>query len=99
MAGAAARAPPGYYDRATGAFVHPGDAGAAKLASPPGPPVGVPPQIRPGSDEVYQLVQDLRVMERREHALLELSKRRETRSDLAPILWHSFGTPKLEVVC
>jgi CCR4-NOT transcription complex subunit 9 len=102
MAGAATRAPPGYYDSATGAFVHPGDAGAAKLASPPGPPVGVPPQIRPGSDEVYQLVQDLRVMERREHALLELSKRRETRSDLAPILWHSFGTIVAliqEIVC
>ena len=28
----------------------------------------------------------------RESALLELSKRRETFADLAPILWHSFGT-------
>ena len=28
----------------------------------------------------------------RESALLELSKRRETFPDLAPILWHSFGT-------
>jgi len=30
--------------------------------------------------------------EQREAALLELSKRRETFIDLAPILWHSFGT-------
>jgi len=41
---------------------------------------------------VYQLVLDLRVSERREHALLELSKRRESLTDLAPILWHSVGT-------
>lgn len=46
----------------------------------------------PGADEVYHLVQDLRVSERRELALLELSKRRESLVDLAPILWHSFGT-------
>jgi len=45
-----------------------------------------------GSDEVYHLVQDLRISEKREHALLELSKRRESLTDLAPILWHSFGT-------
>merc|ERR1719228_1926150 len=45
---------------------------------------------------------DLRVAERREHALLELSKRRETLADLAPILWHSFGTIVAliqEIVC
>lgn len=41
---------------------------------------------------MYQLVLDLRVSERREHALLELSKRRESLTDLAPILWHSVGT-------
>lgn len=60
-------------------------------------------QIRqPGADEVYHLVQDLRVSERREHALLELSKRRESLADLAPILWHSFGTIVAliqEIVC
>merc|ERR1719291_912044 len=51
------------------------------------------PSLRPpGADEVYHLVQDLRVSERRELALLELSKRRESLTDLAPILWHSFGT-------
>lgn len=30
--------------------------------------------------------------DQRESALLELSKKREAFSDLAPILWHSFGT-------
>ena len=30
--------------------------------------------------------------EKREEALNELSKRKETYSSLAPILWHSFGT-------
>lgn len=28
----------------------------------------------------------------RENALVELSKKRETFPDLAPVLWHSFGT-------
>lgn len=65
-----------------------------------GPSVGVTPN--PRVDEVYHLVQDLRVAERREHALLELSKRRESLTDLAPILWHSFGTIVAliqEIVC
>lgn len=56
----------------------------------------------PGVEEVYMLVQDLRFFERREHALLELSKRRESLTDLAPILWHSFGTIVAliqEIVC
>jgi CCR4-NOT transcription complex subunit 9 len=30
--------------------------------------------------------------DKRESALLELSKKREDFADLAPILWHSFGT-------
>lgn len=45
-----------------------------------------------GAEEVYHHVQDLRNESRRELALLELSKRRESVVDLAPILWHSFGT-------
>jgi len=57
-----------------------------------GPSVGVTPGRAPGTDEVYHLVHDLRVSEKREMALLELSKRRESLTDLAPILWHSFGT-------
>mmetsp|Transcript_22453 Transcript_22453/g.27943 ORF Transcript_22453/g.27943 Transcript_22453/m.27943 type:complete len:183 (+) Transcript_22453:206-754(+) len=47
------------------------------------------------SEELYPLVLQLtvpEVPEQRETALLELSKKRETYSDLAPILWHSFGT-------
>ncbi|OEH74993.1 cell differentiation protein [Cyclospora cayetanensis] len=38
------------------------------------------------------LVLDLSVSSKREFALLELSKRREAFADLAPLLWHSFGT-------
>jgi CCR4-NOT transcription complex subunit 9 len=46
-------------------------------------------------EELYPLVLQLTVPdspEHRESALLELSKKRETFTDLAPILWHSFGT-------
>lgn len=43
-------------------------------------------------EKIFLLVADLTIQERREGALLELSKRREVFSDLAPILWHSFGT-------
>ena len=42
--------------------------------------------------EIYALVLDLTHPDNREAALLELSKKRETVSDLAPILWHSVGT-------
>ena len=38
------------------------------------------------------LVQELIHHKHRERALLELSKKREALPDLAPILWHSFGT-------
>ena len=38
------------------------------------------------------LVLELSNPEQREGALLELSKKREAFPDLAPILWHSFGT-------
>ncbi|CEM19699.1 unnamed protein product [Vitrella brassicaformis CCMP3155] len=43
-------------------------------------------------EKIYQLVGDLTDSDKRENALLELSKRRESFNDLAPILWHSFGT-------
>jgi len=50
-------------------------------------------QQQPANDEdVARLVQDLQKGDERETALLELSKRRESLQDLAPILWHSFGT-------
>uniref|UniRef100_A0A7S2S6Y0 CCR4-NOT transcription complex subunit 9 n=1 Tax=Rhizochromulina marina TaxID=1034831 RepID=A0A7S2S6Y0_9STRA len=41
---------------------------------------------------LFPLVLQLTNPEQRESALLELSKKREAFSDLAPILWHSFGT-------
>ena len=41
---------------------------------------------------VEQLVLELTNPATRENALLELSKKRETFPDLAPYLWHSFGT-------
>lgn len=46
------------------------------------------------SDKEYicQLLLDLSVLEKREAALADLSKRREQFPDLAPLLWHSFGT-------
>jgi len=41
---------------------------------------------------IYALVLELTIPEKRETSLLALSKLRETVPDLAPILWHSFGT-------
>uniref|UniRef100_A0A7S1CCS5 Cell differentiation protein rcd1 n=1 Tax=Bicosoecida sp. CB-2014 TaxID=1486930 RepID=A0A7S1CCS5_9STRA len=41
---------------------------------------------------IYPLVHQLTRPELREGALLELSKKREEYPDLAPVLWHSFGT-------
>ena len=41
---------------------------------------------------LYTHVLELTQSEKREAALLELSKKREDFPDLAPILWHSFGT-------
>eukprot|EP01125_Pyxidicula_operculata_P019306 TRINITY_DN6991_c0_g1_i1.p1 TRINITY_DN6991_c0_g1~~TRINITY_DN6991_c0_g1_i1.p1 ORF type:complete len:125 (+),score=13.50 TRINITY_DN6991_c0_g1_i1:17-391(+) len=42
--------------------------------------------------EIDQLVLDLIDRTKREHALVELSKKRESVADLAPILWYSHGT-------
>ena len=59
----------------------------------------LPPTAQPSSadgqedsEKIFLLVAELTNPEQRESALLELSKRRETFVDLAPILWHSFGT-------
>jgi len=41
---------------------------------------------------IWTLVTELTNPDKRETALLELSKKREAVPDLAPILWHSFGT-------
>uniref|UniRef100_F6UGN5 CCR4-NOT transcription complex subunit 9 n=1 Tax=Ciona intestinalis TaxID=7719 RepID=F6UGN5_CIOIN len=43
-------------------------------------------------EKIYQWINDLSSLDTRETALLELSKKRETVQDLAPMLWHSFGT-------
>ncbi|PFH37919.1 hypothetical protein BESB_002600 [Besnoitia besnoiti] len=50
---------------------------------------GASPQDK---EHIYQLLLDICVMEKREAALGDLSKRREQFPDLAPLLWHSFGT-------
>jgi CCR4-NOT transcription complex subunit 9 len=47
---------------------------------------------REGIEDLYPLVLQLTSPEQRESALLELSKKREAYPDLAPVLWHSFGT-------
>ena len=44
------------------------------------------------SQQLYQFALNLIVADKREAALLELSKKREAVPDLAPILWHSVGT-------
>eukprot|EP00158_Paraphelidium_tribonemae_P002525 Partr_v1_DN25442_c0_g1_i3_m53688 putative cell differentiation protein Rcd1 len=42
-------------------------------------------------DEVFNLISQILNPSTRETALLDLSKRRESLEDLAPILWHTFG--------
>jgi len=55
-------------------------------------PSSASPDGQEDSEKIFLLVAELTNPEQRESALLELSKRRETFVDLAPILWHSFGT-------
>ncbi|XP_039249757.1 CCR4-NOT transcription complex subunit 9 [Styela clava] len=43
-------------------------------------------------ESIYRWINELSSPDTRESALLELSKKRETVPDLAPMLWHSFGT-------
>lgn len=43
-------------------------------------------------EKVYEWILELASPDSREHALLELSKKREVVADLAPMLWNSFGT-------
>lgn len=42
--------------------------------------------------EVFNNINQLSNPETRENALLELSKKRESVADLAPMLWHTCGT-------
>ncbi|XP_046994839.1 CCR4-NOT transcription complex subunit 9 isoform X1 [Schistocerca americana] len=53
-----------------------------------------PATLQSGVDreKIYQWIVELSNPELRENALLELSKKREVVPDLAPMLWHSFGT-------
>ncbi|CAG5115982.1 unnamed protein product [Candidula unifasciata] len=51
-----------------------------------------PPPLQVDRERIYQWINDLSSPETRENALLELSKKREIVLDLAPLLWHSFGT-------
>lgn len=61
--------------------------------SGPGPQQsGPPPPSLQIPYHLYQLVQDLTDPVKREKALPELSRKREEFPDLAPILWHSYGT-------
>ncbi|XP_033731823.1 CCR4-NOT transcription complex subunit 9-like [Pecten maximus] len=43
-------------------------------------------------EKIYQWIVELTGPDTRENALQELSKKREVVPDLAPMLWHSFGT-------
>ena len=92
--------------RSHASAVHPGAAPGAPGMQAPGMQ-GVDPMNGGGDhaqdkEKLYQLVAELSREETRETALLELSKKRETFPDLAPILWHSFGTTATllqEIVC
>lgn len=53
------------------------------------------PTVAHEEQKVYGLVIDLLNPEKREGALLELSKKREQYDDLALVLWHSFGESHL----
>lgn len=55
----------------------------------------VQPTLVAGSvdaEKIYQCINDLLSQETRESALMELSRKRESVSDLAVMLWHSFGS-------
>ncbi|KAK2171392.1 hypothetical protein NP493_1072g00007 [Ridgeia piscesae] len=55
----------------------------------PQPPIPQPTMDR---EKIFQWIVELASPDTRENALLELSKKREVVPDLAPMLWHSFGT-------
>lgn len=49
-------------------------------------------ELQKGRERIYKLVHDLIIQDKREEALIELSRNREAFTELAPILWHSVGT-------
>jgi hypothetical protein len=58
----------------------------------PGAPVDSGGKTDPGPPLLVQLLRDVIHSEERGDALRELCKQRESFPDLAPYLWHSFGT-------
>ncbi|CDU18777.1 protein CAF40, putative [Plasmodium yoelii] len=58
----------------------------------PGSSIRVAPNDDEEKKKIYQLIFDLCFSEKRESALLELSRKREKYHDIAPVLWNSFGT-------
>jgi hypothetical protein len=58
-------------------------------------PMYVQQQVQQEDDKIYALVMALTNPAEREVALLELSKKRESFEDLAPVLWYSFGASSL----
>ncbi|XP_042472747.1 CCR4-NOT transcription complex subunit 9-like [Zingiber officinale] len=72
-----------------------GAAPPSPAAAPPSPAAAAA-SSQPTKDRkiasAEQLVLDLCDAELRENALLDLSKKRDIFQDLAPLLWHSFGT-------
>jgi len=59
------------------------------MCAQPSPPL---PNQSVDREAIYQWVAELSDSAKRENALLQLSKKRESVPDLAPMLWHSFGT-------
>ncbi|GAB6032813.1 Cell differentiation protein RCD1 [Chamberlinius hualienensis] len=61
-------------------------------AQPQAQPAPQPTANANDREKIFQWILELSHPDTRENALLELSKKREVVSDLAPMLWHSFGT-------
>ncbi len=66
------------------------------MTRPPLQPNMTRPPLQPNMTrpplQVYTWILELSNPDTREHALIELSKKREVLPDLAPMLWYSFGT-------
>ncbi|XP_074590136.1 uncharacterized protein LOC141846044 [Curcuma longa] len=73
---------------------HPSSAFGVGSAAPPPPPPAAQGAAagRDWRTSVEQLLSDLTDRNLRENALQELSKKRDIFHDLAPLLWHSFGS-------
>lgn len=90
---------PGNEDGASSSLLSGGGIGSVSggsvggsMSSNAGGAGGVPSSGNGGIEELLPLVVQLTNPDQREGVLLELSKKRESFSDLAPILWHTYGT-------